>query len=313
MIEQRSDIKGPSSKRGWIHFGVASVLLASFTVVWYTKIEEIVGVTDKEPVPWPDVTEVTPDFMLENFPYTFGPQDRWQLLDTGEYKDGLPLGIHRIDEDTLDALKIGTPQDQSRRPERRSNWYMVRTYQDTQEKNPASPYSLWRLEIYYYTGGRDIVPHVPEICGDAAGATILEPEVLTWDILAARQPWDTAVPIRRVPAETPTRLSLKDIRTVTYYVFSVNGQPMDDRFAVRVRLRNPWEPHAYFAKIQFSPVGGLPSGHIEDQAEADRRANEFAQYALPIAISRLPSAEKVDALNAKSKQDESETANETTE
>ena len=60
-------------------------------------------------------------------------------------------------------------------------------------------------------------------------------------------------------------------------------------------LSLPWVRHSFFAKIQFSPIGG---GEVKDIAEADREAQEFLSHVLSGVMAMLPTASDVERLDA---------------
>jgi hypothetical protein len=191
-----------------------------------------------------------------------------------------------MSKEGLSELRIGTGDDPSNRLLRRSNWFMIRTYEDTRlaADNPAR---YWQLEVYYYTGGVDLVPHVPEICGQMAGADPLRTENMPLRAAQAPAPWGP----NEVNCHKAVLLD-KGREYAQYYVFSLNGVPECSRTTVRLTLASPFIRHAYFAKIQFYPRFVLP-----DPAEEDRGAKEFASHFLPEVLKALPMPEDIRKLD----------------
>ncbi len=290
--------QSPGSVTAWlranIHFIIAVVLMLG-TGVAITAA----GWVEKKPVPWPLADmEVSEDSRLLTFPTKIGPYQR--VEEDGvlfRERDGRPDGEIVIESDVLTDLGMGSTLDRQRHLRRRSNWYLSRFYLNT--RADAGLYALWRLEIYYYTGLRDNVPHVPEICLTAGGVQVdrARSGPLTLKVSGLTDSWETwreASYYRTVYRKTDSN-TLTSSQGVEYYVFSMNARPTDNRHAVRLELNNPLVSHCYFAKIQFSPV--VPSG-IDDLRKADEKAMEFLEVMLPEVLKVLPTAEQVEAAGA---------------
>lgn len=236
----------------------------------------------KKPVPWPAGVEVTPDdCRLLTLPRQMGPFELEQDI--------------VLKEDVLEPLGVGSSLDRMRAKDRRSNWYVTRIYQDRRLKNQASPYRYWQLDVTYYTGSADTVPHVPENCLIAGGATQITPGSIVFRVPSAPAPWDGDLKVNKSSYIVSRGGSVIQSQGVEYYLFSVNGQPSDSRFVVRATLSNPWLKYGYFAKIQFRPIP-LDSAGITDLAEADRRAKDFFNYVLPFVLTQLPMPSDIHSL-----------------
>jgi len=241
--------------------------------------------SDRQPVPWPDAVRVNRQFQLISFPEKVGPFER--------FDDGEPLG-----EDIMRTLSIGTTYDRDRYARRRSNWYLSRVYRDTRLAEDDNRYRYWQVQMYYYTGMRDTVPHVPLRCLQAAGNTVLKQENVTFQIPAARSGWDEGVKVRRVHFRTAALRGLPGQEGAEYYVFSLNGHPETRWEKVRLALSYPWVRHCYYAKIQFAPMGGIAGA-----AEADAATEEFLNVFLPVFLRYLPTAETVEQLDEQTSAD----------
>jgi hypothetical protein len=249
----------------------------------------------KSPVPWPDAVQVSAEtWQNVAFPEALGENERFVMVRGDgvlrEEKDGIPDGDQPHEEDMLELLKIGGPADADRIDERASNWYVSRTYDDT-KKDGLGP--LWLLAIEYYTGGHDPVPHVPEVCLVAGGASVEKMDEMEVHFPDLPGPWGEPFDIRRVVYAYTDPVSGQVARFVQYYVFSLNGHPEYNRYHVRGRLTNPFLKYAYFAKIQFGVRHPVQSISL-----ADKQAKEFLEAALPAALEMLPDAETVERLNA---------------
>ena len=293
------------SLRAWCgenkHFLVAATVLAVSTLGWYFAIDALGITLLKKPVPWPEGTEVDhKTFQNKSLPKTFGTDGRFARAEDGELfftrdnkpiLDGEPDGEITLKSVVLKQLKIGTALDRARLAERRSNWYVCRMYIDNKKRGKS--FGVWRLNVYYYTGVRDQIPHVGEVCLAVGGATVIDSSEITFAAPACRRaPWNQPIEFRR------TRWTAEDKRTgrwheyVQYYVFSMNDGPFNSRNAVRCELMWPWVNHSYYAKIEFSP-----NNRITDIDEADAAAEEFVREFLPHVIDALPTRQTVKRLD----------------
>lgn len=277
-----------SPKRGWVHFGIAAGILTIALGGLGVAVAYLEVALQKEPVPWPEGTRVSDDFRLLNMPEEFGP---YRMLESN--------GESVLEGDILDSLGVGRPMDARRLPDRTSNWYLIRRYEDTRRED-TSPYRYWQFEAYYYTGEYRTVPHVPERCLPAAGAEAVEGQSgsVTFAVppLGEDRPlWNTGeLTFQRAAYATTTGRMQRDRLMTVYYVFSINGEPEDSWLQVRRRLVWPFDKYCYFAKVQFSPLG---PGNIEDLEEADRAAEEFMSLAMPHIIRHFPSVQDMHELS----------------
>jgi exosortase len=281
----RAPVAIPRNSLADRHFIIAAAILAVTAGGWTWATEALHFTAVKNPVPWGARSTVSEDFRLTSLAEEMGPFKR-VLPDVESIRGGPSFRNWELFTKTdLESLKIGTDVDKTRLADRRSNWYVSRIYRDTR---PAAAVRAWRLDVYYYTGEADTVPHIPEICAQASGATILGGADVLFAVPAAPAPWAQSVPFRR------TQYRLADGKSmVDYYTFSMNGAFSDSRGWVRWELLSPLLRHAYFAKIQFSPVQG-----VSEFEDSDRSAEEFIRYALPEVLKALPSSQDVAALEA---------------
>jgi hypothetical protein len=144
--------------------------------------------------------------------------------------------------------------------------------------------------VFYYTGGLDLVPHIPDVCLVAGGLKVLGTDVVTFRIHSDNPAWNGDVDFRRTRSVNPRT----GARSVVYYTFSVNGVPEDSRDMIRWKLATALRMrYYYFAKIEFGPV--RPVANIK---EADRAAQEFIQAAMPAILEILPTEQDVQRLYA---------------
>lgn len=176
--------------------------------------------------------------------------------------------------------------------------YISRTYEDTSwpENKPGR---LARLHVAYYTGTADTVPHVPERCFTAAGATFLDkattqltiagPQYLVSEdgraeaysalaqdeVTIPETRFDASI-FRYADAENPDRIS-----NVIYF-FAANGKYLAGSYQVRASGFDPTDEYSYYCKVEVMVPG------IIDQDEMAQRTSEFLSAMLPEIMAALP-------------------------
>ena len=279
------------------HFLIAVLVLGGTAIGWGWATGALEWVMHKEAVPWPSAVRVnTKEFRLESLPQALGPYflaadgELFRNPDGSSQRDGKPDGEIRFDENLMEELKIGTPLDKMRVAERRSNWYVSRLYVDPR-KNPGEPYRFWQLDVTYYTGGLDKVPHVPERCLAAAGATVLDGNDVMFRAPGMPEPWDGDIPFRATRFERRDPDRFRTDQFVQYYAFSLNGRPQSSWKVVRLLLNDPRLRYCYFAKIQLAP-----RNPTNDFAQADKATADFASHCLPSVLRMLPMPRDIESL-----------------
>jgi hypothetical protein len=157
-----------------------------------------------------------------------------------------------------------------------------------------SPYRFWRLDVTFYTGGLDTVPHIPEVCGQAGGMDVTKSESISVPAPTdAAKEWqggeEKQLTWRKVLMTNPRDLE----QAMVFYIFSLNGQPENDRETVRVKLMDPRLKYCYFAKIEINP-----RAPVSDADLLERKAREFIQACLPVVLKELPTSEDVEKLRS---------------
>lgn len=300
MTTAGAKLTSPAGGKAWAglladrHFLVAAAILAASAAGWSALQRVAHMATVKYPVTWPEGVVVNDEYRMTSLaerlgPYAFVSGDGVleRNKDGTPHKDGVPDGLGAMTKETLELLNIGTSADERNRPRNRSNWFMIRTYEDT--RLPVNhPLKYWRLEMYYYTGGVDLVPHVPEICAVMSGAIYRGTVDLPVKAAKVSAPWGGKVKFQEAMFQANDAHGEASSRFAQYYIFSLNGAPEGSRTTVRLTLASPFVRHAYFAKIQFCPL--MP---LSDPAEADGAAREFASCFLPEVLKALPMPEDV--------------------
>jgi len=289
------------------HFVIATLILATSTGVWYLAAETIGLFFMSKPVPWPEGVEIDGQtYQNITLPTTLGKYRRAEegdlpwVEDDPKNPDGKPDGEITIRSETLEELKIGTALDGERHKDRRSNWYVCRLYIDETGDEMSKQFPLWRLNVYFYTGVVDQVPHVAEKCLVAGGATIIAPandaeRFKAFQVSAdpaLRAPWNAPVEFKRTRWQVENKKNGRTDQYVQFYVFSMNDSPATDRNIVRLKLADPRVNHSYYAKIEFSPANP-----VRDTELADKAAERFLAEFLPHVIRALPTRETIKLLD----------------
>ncbi len=313
MSESTGQAKGRFQFR-WSNEG--AFLVALLLVVAVTIGVRRYGWVVKKPIPWPEAVIVDEANRLETMPDFFGPA-RAPLFraisrsDYGIYDQGSRKGADSVfPEDVLDTLGVRMPKQEvndARLAARTANWYASRTYRDTR---PGAAFKYWQVDVFYYTGLKDQVPHVPGICLVAGGAENLNEEFLEVSVPSVFE----GEPLVFVATtyEIAPRMNQPLQNGVDYFMFVFNGEPvkpgkvegflslligLNKSGQLRKRAREglaSLESYNYFAKVQLSPVG-LATFDIN---EANAAARELIEVAMPEIVQLLPTAQDVKALEA---------------
>jgi len=135
------------------------------------------------------------------------------------------------------------------------------------------PLRVATILITYYSGGHDLVPHVPDVCYLGAGYEPLQSENLELKVAALGA--DSPVPVRVL---TFQKSSIHDHRrTNVLYTFHCNGQFTATRTGVRNLINDLTTVHAYFCKIEV----GFP---YADREKSIRGAERLLDGLLPALL-----------------------------
>lgn len=253
-----------SALRGLIsgHFLVAAGILLVVAVGWNTARSHLQIYMAKKPVPPPPGTKVV-NYQLKSFPKTLGP---YTLIEAS---------AEPLKEDVLETL--GTASNPN-------NWYYMAVYEDKQTKE------MMRLDVTYYTGLLDAVPHVGERCIVAGGGTIRSDlsgkRVLP--LTQVPQEW-RQLPVYRTAYEITQGMNTAQL--FQYHVFSMNGVPTESWETVRWNLTLPSVKYCFFAKVQTAPMA--PNLTAEASDDMTRR---FLDQAMPHVLLSLPTREDIEKL-----------------
>ena len=195
--------------------------------------------------------------------------------------DGKPDGLMVVASEELDEL--GTTKH-------KLNWYYMSIFRDT-SRSAGAPQAYIQLNVTYYTGLLDAVPHVADRCIASTGGRV-DPGrsgTISVSLPAGEVPeaW------REITLYRTAYTSQDGNRSAQYHVFSMNGEPTAHGLTIRYGLIKPWVRYCYFAKIQLAPY--RPNLSTE---ESDRICRNFAEAALPEVLKFLPTAADVEKLAA---------------
>ncbi len=128
-----------------------------------------------------------------------------------------------------------------------------------------------RLHIAYYAGSVDTVPHVPDRCFVAAGATPLGTTQVTLQAAG-----------RSLPATFFQYQSTGNQKSGILYFFSANGRFLATPDQVRLQGFNLTDRYGYYCKIEMEFPG------LSEEAPITAVAEDFMREALPEVLNCLP-------------------------
>jgi hypothetical protein len=133
----------------------------------------------------------------------------------------------------------------------------------------GSPGGLISLNVSFYTGLQDQVPHVPEECFIQGAFTQASDDTVEMKFSRMGERAD----IRRLSFVAPRRIGT---RTFVYYTICVNGEFLSNRQWVRARMADPRDTHLYYSKVEV----GIQAGSQADLSQLDRTAEQVLDRVL---------------------------------
>jgi hypothetical protein len=158
----------------------------------------------------------------------------------------------------------------------------------TDTRKPASdPTAIAQVFITYYTGKPDLVPHVPDECYLAGGFNPIMKETATVFVPGVGAPQDE-IPIRLIVFETSRQRRMMGAEAAiipVLYFFHTNGQYATTRSEVRFLQSNPFQRHAYYAKVEvtFPQTFALPAA--EARAASLAAVGPLLEKVLPVLFA----------------------------
>ncbi len=152
--------------------------------------------------------------------------------------------------------------------------------EDMSVRNVNDPLHWPTLFVTYYSGQPDQVPHVPEECFLGGGYEQLSSRDAKVKV-PGLEPATGEVPVRILKFRKDSTIGGALVPTVIY-LFSVNGEFVGSRTAVRLALSNPFEQYGYFSKVEVS-FSQRPGGGSHDDAVL-RAAERLLGKVLPVLV-----------------------------
>lgn len=176
--------------------------------------------------------------------------------------------------------------------------YISRVYEDV-EQPQNEPGRLLRLHAAYYTGNPDTVPHVPQQCFVAGGATPLNIGSTTIELDRASyqrldgmefsafsklQNGNVRIPTAYIGATVFTFAPKGNdqLASNVIYFFSANGKYLATPHHVRFQGFDPRDEYSYYCKIEVQVIG------VADPQVATERASDLLSAILPEIMACLP-------------------------
>lgn len=127
--------------------------------------------------------------------------------------------------------------------------YISWTLEDT-SAGPNDPLRHASLLVTYDTGGRNLVPHRPDVCYLGMGYEPAQPHEYIEIDVPSLAPALTKLPVRLC---TFVQTALRDrAKRSVVYTFHCNGRFVAARTGVRVLLNDLTNTYAYFSKVEVS-------------------------------------------------------------
>lgn len=151
-------------------------------------------------------------------------------------------------------------------------------------RSRSDPTRLANVFLTYYTGQPNMVPHVPEECYVAGDYDQMGPtEEVELHVPGCGAEKDL-IPVRVLQFQA--RSGKEQLRTVLYF-FHVNGKYLTTRDSVRLVSSNPWETHAYYAKIEITfsdDLEGVGQSGFAGKRESLQAAEPLLQKLMPVLL-----------------------------
>ncbi len=191
-----------------------------------------------------------------------GPVGRWMKIKHAKLPLPLEMPLSALDEASLAPYRVVERHvlDPSVVEALGTELYISWALEDTSVE-AQDPLRYVQLLVTYDTGGRNLVPHRPDVCYLGAGYEQAQPhENIKIDVPSlASSP--EGVPIRVC---TFVQTSLKNrARTTVIYTFHCNGRFTATRTGVRVLLNDLTNTYAYFSKVEVSFPGATRQQSID--------------------------------------------------
>lgn len=235
------------------------------------------------PTPTPHKRWITPPFLVAVVilgigAVLAGPVARTMRLH--QIKDPLPLRapLSTLSEDALrpytvlDRRQLEPAMVDALGTDQYIHWLM-----EDRSVAPSDPLRTFSLFITYYTGGRDLVPHTPDICQLGAGYQPAQPHENREITVAGLGEVPVQIPIRTC---TFMRTAVYDRRKHSViYTFYCNGRFVCQRNDVRLLINDLQNRYAFFSKVEVS----FPRATREESVKG---VTKLFQRLLPVLVDK---------------------------
>jgi hypothetical protein len=199
---------------------------------------------------------VTPPFvvavvMLGIAAVLAGPVGRWMKIKHAKLPLPLVSPLSALDEEALAPYRVLERHilDPTIVEALGTDMYINWTLEDT-SVGSNDPLRYASLLVTYDTGGRNLVPHRPDVCYLGMGYEPAQPHENIEIDLRSLAPEATKVPVRVC---TFVQTALRDrAKASVVYTFRCNGRFVATRTGVRVLLNDLTSTYAFFSKVEVS-------------------------------------------------------------
>lgn len=147
--------------------------------------------------------------------------------------------------------------------------YLQWILEDT-EADPSSPTRFCSLFITYYTGTRDMVPHVPDECYVGGGNKLKSKHTLSLEL-----PEQGKIGFQYILFTHTSQAALGSTSEFSVeYLFHANGQYCESRTDTRTTLFNWFSKYSYFSKVEWKFFGRDSFGDVYPNKEQTLAASE---------------------------------------
>jgi len=186
----------------------------------------------------------------------------------------------KADFSTLNTSAIGPYEVVDRRVHQPSiiealgtDTYLSWTLKDT--SLPAGdPLEFAVVDVTYYSGGHNLVPHTPDVCVRGAGYQLAEAQNLAIEVPSLGSE-HSPVPVRICTFEKTSIFEGEQFSVL--YTFFCNGHFVALRTEVRLLILDPTDMYAFFSKVEVNFPQATPEQTIEG-------ARKLLGYLAPVLI-----------------------------
>ncbi|MCK4659834.1 MAG: exosortase-associated EpsI family protein [Phycisphaerae bacterium] len=158
------------------------------------------------------------------------------------------------------------------------DWILI----DTSVKDRQDPRRHVRLFVTYYTGGPNLVPHVPDVCYQAGGYKPKQSHETRTVEMPSLSEYGGEIPIRVCTFVKTAIYNQQEVTVV--YTFHANGTFAATRTGVRNATHRILDKHAYFSKVEISFGGEGCQPQTPGREESIVAAAKLLNAVLPVLL-----------------------------